>query len=89
MAKKTVEKKVKLRKTLDAIVTNVIDTKTAKVKVETKFAHPKYGRIVKTHKSYLVDITKIKEVAKDQKVLIGEVKPISRRKTWEIIEIIK
>lgn len=76
----------KIRKTLTGIVLNNSGTNTVKIRVESKFKHPKYGKIVKSHKTYLANSEKDVEVG--TQVIIGEIKPMSKRKTWEIIEII-
>lgn len=83
MAKKIEETK-KLRRVIDGKVSNIIDASTIKVKVERKFPHPKYGKIIMRHKSYIVDTNGI-EVNLGDVVTFGEVKPISKRKTWQII----
>ncbi len=85
MAAKKTETKTKLRRIMDATVVNVIDETTVKVKVERKFPHPKYGKIIKEHKTYLANKAAKSELNKGDSVQIGEIKPISRRKTWEIL----
>ncbi|MCA9381637.1 mitochondrial small ribosomal subunit protein uS17m [Candidatus Dojkabacteria bacterium] len=78
-------KKESMKRMMDAIVVSVLDTKTAKVRVETKFAHPKYGKIIKSHKSYLVNKSDDMELVAGDAVTIGEIRPLSRKKTWEVI----
>lgn len=82
------EEKGKLRRTLQGDVVRISTTNTASVRVERKFAHQKYGKIIKSHKNYLVDLNG-QEVEVGDAVTIGETKPISRSKSWEIIEKIK
>jgi small subunit ribosomal protein S17 len=64
--------------------------KTIKVKVESKYPHPKYGRIIKTHKNYLVhhDGT-VENVNVNDIVEISESKPISKMKKWVLTRKIK
>lgn len=88
MTKITDEKK-SLRRVLTAEVLNVSNSVTVKVKVERKFPHPKYMKIIKTHKSYLAHISEDITVEKGDIVLIGEIKPISKRKKWAILEKIE
>lgn len=76
----------KIRKTLTGNILNASGANTYKVRVESKYKHPKYGKIVKSHKTYLAHSDKDVEVGAS--VIIGEIKPMSKRKTWEIIEII-
>ncbi len=84
MADKKTEEKVKLRRIIEGSVTNIIDDKTVKVRVERKYPHPKYGKIIKKHKAYIAHNTNT-DINIGDIVTIGEVKPISKRKTWEII----
>ncbi|GAB4285132.1 MAG: 30S ribosomal protein S17 [Candidatus Dojkabacteria bacterium] len=80
--------KTKLRRIMVGQVVKISNPSTVKVKVEKKFPHPKYGKIVKTHKSYLVSLNGF-EVEVGDLVNIGETKPISKRKSWEITEVVK
>lgn len=84
IVKKTVDKK--LRKTLEGYVTGIVDENTVKVQIERKFAHKKYGKIIKTHKRYLVHKSSDTKVDLKDFVRIGEIKPISKRKSWEILK---
>ncbi|MCA9387298.1 30S ribosomal protein S17 [Candidatus Dojkabacteria bacterium] len=79
------EEKNTLRRIMDGVVVSISDPKTAKVKIETKFPHPKYGKIIKSHKSYLAHISEGLEVQAGDMVSIGEIRPLSKNKTWEII----
>lgn len=60
---------------------------TARVEVETKKQHPKYDKLIKSHKSYVVHIEekdkKNFEIGDD--VEIQQVAPISKKKVWKII----
>lgn len=77
-----------LRRENVGIVRKISNANTLSVRVETKFPHPKYGKIVKTHKNYLVNFIG-DEVEVGDTVLISEAKPFSKAKTWELINIIK
>lgn len=61
---------------------------TIKVRVEKKAPHPLYGKVVTTHKNYLVDCTaeEFDAVNVDDVVTIGETRPISKLKTWKLIK---
>ncbi|MBD3363179.1 30S ribosomal protein S17 [Candidatus Dojkabacteria bacterium] len=85
------EEKLKSRKRLQGIVTNIIDDNTVKIRVETKSAHPMYGKIMKSHKTYLVHNTKfVKEDGIDievgEEVVVEECKPISKKKSFILID---
>jgi len=61
--------------------------KTASVVVKRLWQHPLYKKILKKSKKYLVhDEIGVKE---GDKVLIQECRPMSKRKKFKIIEIIK
>lgn len=74
-----------LRRTLSGVVVKVTDSTTVKVRVERKFPHSKYSKIVKNHKNYISYKKPSLEIEKGDFVTIGEIKPMSKRKTWEII----
>lgn len=80
------EESKKLRKYAYGIVQNVKDEKTCRVRVEKKFAHPKYGKIIKKHRNYVVHIPEGTVVEPGEEVKIGEIRPISKLKTWEIVK---
>lgn len=91
MAKKTETKKeevTNLRRTLQGEVVKVSGVNTVSVRVESKYPHPKYGKIIKSHKKYTVD-TNDKEAEIGNVVLISETRPKSKTKSWEITEIVK
>lgn len=61
--------------------------KTVVVKVDTFWKHPIYEKRVKKTKKYLAhDELGVKE---GQKVKIGETRPISKRKKWRVMEVIR
>lgn len=83
------EKKT-LKRRIAGKVTKLSGTNTLKVEVETKYQHPKYGKIIKTHKSYLVHNNgELGDVVVGNLVTIEEVKPISKLKRWLLVEINK
>jgi small subunit ribosomal protein S17 len=84
--KKSAEKK-KFRRKLVGEVVKLSSLNTVNVRVESKFRHPKYGKIIKSHKKYLVHATDIKDIVVGSLVEIEERSPISKRKTWQVINI--
>ena len=78
---------VKNIKTLTGTVVSDKMNKTAVVLLEKKVKHPKYGKYVKKSTKYKVhdqdNICKIGDV-----VTITEVRPISKNKSWKLVEII-
>ena len=78
---------VKKIKTLTGTVVSDKMNKPAVVLLEKKVKHPKYGKYVKKSTKYKVhdqdNICKIGDV-----VTITEVRPISKNKSWKLVEVI-
>lgn len=74
-------------KTLTGTVVSDKMNKTAVVLLERKVKHPKYGKYIKKSTKYKVhdqdNACKIGDVVK-----ITEVRPISKNKSWKLVEII-
>ena len=72
------------KKTLKGIVSSAKSNKTIVVQVTRRFRHPFYGKIISRSKKYHAhdENNKFKE---GDKVSIIECKPISKKKTWEVI----
>lgn len=80
----------KTKKILSGNIAKIVDEKTLKVRVESKYPHPKYQKIVKSHKTYLADFDgDISKVNVGAGVVIEECKPVSKRKTWRVTNIIE
>jgi len=80
-------KKEHKRKTLIGKVVKVSTANTIKVEIESKYPHPKYGKIIKHHNTYMVnDSGKIGEINIGDIVKITECPPVSKMKKWEVIE---
>jgi len=62
--------------------------KTATVELETRRPHPLYKKIIKKHKKILADTSGV-EVNQDDIVKIKETRPISKRKKFKILEVLK
>ena len=78
---------VKKIKTLTGTVVSDKMNKTAVVLLEKKVKHPKYGKYVKKSTKYKVhdqdNICKTGDI-----VTITEVRPISKNKSWKLVEVI-
>lgn len=74
----------KSKRKLTGKIIKLSSDKTVKVRIEKKFPHPKYGKIIKEHKNYLVH-NEIEGLNVNDKVEIEETKPISKSKTWKLI----
>ena len=73
------------KKILKGIVKSAKNNKTVVVEVTRKFKHPFYEKVIKRSKKYHAhdEANKFKE---GQKVSIIESKPISKKKTWQVID---
>ena len=73
------------KKILKGKIISSKNNKTVVVEVTRKFKHPFYGKVIKRSKKYHAhdEENKIKE---GQEVSIVECKPISKKKTWEVIQ---
>lgn len=71
-------------KSLTGEVISTKMAKTATVKVERRWHHPLYKKIVKKSKKYLAHNEL--GVSVGDKVRIQETRPISKRKRWKIVE---
>lgn len=65
------------------VVSDKMD-KTVTVQVERRFKHPLYGKFIKRTKKYAAHDENNACKIGDQ-VQIQECRPISRRKTWEVV----
>ena len=66
------------------VVSNKND-KTIVVKVKRRFRHPFYGKVISRTKKYHAHDEKNK-FKEGEKVSIIECKPISKKKTWQVME---
>jgi|GEM_PF-5452178 len=98
MAKETVkklEKQVKqvkakqAAKTLSGKILNLnTGINTMRVVIERKERHPKYERLIKRHKKYLVHVEEAEKanLHVNQIVEIAQTKPMSARKSWLLVK---
>jgi len=75
------------KRQLEGVVVSDKMEKTVVVAVESRVRHPLYQRVIKRTKRYLAhdDANGARE---GQRVRIEERRPLSRRKRWEVIEIV-
>ncbi len=79
---------IKRPKTLQGVVSSDKMKDTCVVVVERYVKHPKYQKFVQSRKKYKVhDVGNAAKIG--NKVIIQETRPISRHKTFKILEIIK
>ena len=79
-------KKIKKIRKLTGLALRDTKEKTVSIRVTNIKIHPLYQRRYLKTKKYLVQ-TEI-EVKKGQKVIIQESRPVSRKKSWQVIKVI-
>ena len=76
------------RQTLVGEVISTKMDKTAVVRVTRKIRHPLYKKYIKKYKKYFAHIGQIEPKMGDV-VKISATRPISKRKCWQVSEIIR
>jgi len=75
------------KKTMTGVVVSNKMDKTVVIKVERRFAHPVFKKVVKTTKKYKVHDEK-NECLEGDLVRIQETRPLSKEKRWRLLGII-
>ena len=82
------EKTKKVKNTMTGIVVSTKADKTVSVDVERIFQHPVYKKIVRKKKKYLAHDEK-NECKPGDVVRIQLVRPISKRKKWLVMDVLR
>jgi len=77
-----------MAKTLSGIVTSDKADKTITVTVTSRETHPIYGKLYSINRKYMAHDEK-NRAKKGDKVTISEVRPLSKRKSYNLVEIIE
>ena len=77
-----------MKKTFMGVVVSDKADKTVSVKVERRFMHPLYGKIVTRSKKYAAH-DEANEYRIGDRVEIIAVRPISKTKTWKVTRLIE
>jgi len=77
-----------IRKTRTGTVVSTKMNKTIVVSVERRKAHPIYGKIVKRSKKYYAHDER-EEAQPGDFVRIQETRPMSKLKSWKLVEIVR
>ena len=77
----------KIRSAIGHVISDRMD-KTASVKVVRQLRHPLYGKYIRRSSKILVHDEENQAHIGDQ-VRIRECRPRSRRKAWELVEVLK
>lgn len=83
--KTTTQNKVKKGKRLTGVVVSTKMTNSITVVVESKYAHPLYGKIIKVHKKYMAHCND-ETVKEGDRVIIKEGSPASKRKSFYFVK---
>ena len=75
------------KKTMTGVVVSNKMDKTVVIKVERRFSHPVFKKVVKTTKKYKVHDEK-NECLEGGLVRIQETRPLSKEKRWRLLGII-
>ena len=75
------------KKTMTGVVVSNKMDKTVVIKVERRFPHPVFKKVVKTTKKYKVHDEK-NECLEGDLVRIQETRPLSKEKRWRLLGII-
>jgi small subunit ribosomal protein S17 len=76
------------RKTVVGQVVSTKMNKTIMVSAEIKYRHPIYNKYLKKTSKFMAH-DENNECGEGDKVLITEVRPLSRRKRWRLVEILE
>ena len=66
-----------------------IDQRTAAVRVDRQVRHPKYGKSYRRTTKLLVEVAPSFELKAGDVVVIEATRPISKRKSWQVIGVQK
>ena len=75
------------KKTMTGVVVSSKMDKTVVVKVERKFAHPVFKKVVKTTKKYKVHDEE-NECVEGDFIRIQESRPLSKEKRWRLLGVV-
>ncbi len=75
------------KKTMTGVVVSNKMDKTVVVRVERKFSHPVFKKVVKTTKKYKVHDEK-NECLEGDFIRIQETRPLSKQKRWRLLDVI-
>ena len=75
------------RKTMTGVVVSNKMDKTIVVRIERRFSHPVFKKVVKTTKKYKVHDEK-NECLEGDLICIQETRPLSKQKRWRLLDVI-
>ena len=75
-----------VKEKIGLVISNKMN-KTVVIKVENRYSHPIYSKIMVKSKKYLVH-DEMETCQIGDQVLINECRPLSKRKRWELVKIL-
>ena len=78
----------RVRQSLTGEVVSTKMNKTVNVRVTRQISHPSYSKIVKRYKNYLAHVASVVP-EKGDIVKIAAIKPMSKRKRWQVNQIVR
>jgi small subunit ribosomal protein S17 len=78
----------RVRQSLTGEVVSTKMNKTVNVRVTRQISHPSYSKIVKRYKNYLAHVESVVPNEGDI-VKIAAIKPMSKRKRWQVNQIVR
>ena len=75
-----------VKEKIGLVISNKMN-KTIVIKVENRYSHPIYSKIMVKSKKYLVH-DEMETCQIGDQVLINECRPLSKRKRWKLVKII-
>jgi small subunit ribosomal protein S17 len=84
--KMSVVKEIKSNRIKEGVVVSNKMQNTVTVRVDRRFPHPKYGKIITRGKKYYAHT--VQELAVGQKVKIIETRPLSKLKRWRVAQVL-
>lgn len=75
-----------VKEKIGIVISNKMN-KTIVIKVENRFSHPIYSKIMVKTKNYLVH-DEMETCQVGDQVLINECRPLSKRKRWKLVKIL-
>jgi small subunit ribosomal protein S17 len=75
-----------LKERIGVVISNKME-KTIVVKIENRYPHPIYSKILVKTKKYLAH-DELKQCNIGDQVLVEECRPLSKRKRWKLVKII-
>ena len=76
-----------IRKQREGVVVGDAMAKTIVVRVQRRFPHPKYGKIITRHAKFVAHDER-REAHVGDRVRIEETRPLSKTKRWRLVQVL-